>query len=139
MGTENHAERHERSPVCFDLPLDRCQSVRIVCQPHGIQIDRGLSPKTFHRNLDEPSTHYVPHNPEKPASSQQCLSAAKTSLGGRPDQLPALILMVLASACSALGMVSRSTPFARLASILSASKSPDSVKSHSKSPTWYSW
>src|SRR5215211_7427154 len=55
------------------------------------------------------------------------------------DQLPALILMVLASACSALGTVSRSTPFVRLASILSESKSPDNVNSHSKSPTWYSW
>jgi hypothetical protein len=47
--------------------------------------------------------------------------------------------MVRAAACSALGTISRSTPLVRLASILSASKSPDSVKSHSKSPTWYSW
>ena len=55
------------------------------------------------------------------------------------DQRPALIFIVLASACSALGTISRSTPFVSVASILSASKSPDSVKSHSKSPTWYSW
>jgi len=43
-------------------------------------------------------------------------------LGGGADQLPALILMVLASACSALGTVSRSTPFVRLASILSGQR-----------------
>ena len=35
----------------------------------------------------------------------------------QPHQLPALILMVLASACSALGIITRSAPFVRLASI----------------------
>jgi hypothetical protein len=44
----------------FDLPLDRCQSVRVIWQPHGIQMVRGLSPKTFHRNLDELSAHDLP-------------------------------------------------------------------------------
>jgi hypothetical protein len=62
-----------------------------------------------------------------------------SSSGQAEHQLPGLILIVLAAACSALGTVNRSTPFVRLASILSASKSPDSVKSHSKSPIWYSW
>src|SRR5688572_189294 len=67
--------------------------------------------------------------------SHGCLS----SRGQTEHQLPGLILIVLAAACSALGTVNRSTPFVRLASTLSASKSPDSVKSHAKSPIWYSW
>ena len=82
---------------------------------------------------------------EFPPTMRSLAAQAAQQLGplievrGSDHQLPALILIVLASACSTLGIVSRSTPFARLASIFSASKSPESVKSHSKSPIWYSW
>src|SRR5829696_2536296 len=98
------------------------------------------------------SLRHAPHPPPRPplmipgrtlsdSVAERVVPASTLHTDGMSgaDQLPALILMVLASACSALGTVSRSTPFVRLASILSESKSPDSVKSHAKSPTWYSW
>src|SRR3954466_10708954 len=52
---------------------------------------------------------------------------------------PAAILMVRAAGCYERGIVRRSTPSLKRASIRSGSKSPESVNSHCKSPTWYSW
>ena len=49
FGNRSESLSSDHALAELDLPLDCCQSVRVIWLPHGIQMDRGLSPKTFHR------------------------------------------------------------------------------------------
>src|SRR5688572_5428909 len=109
-GTETEA-RTRRLKVKIEGLRRQMQSLREMGQQVEAAPDQQISLTALSQNA---MPYLTGHSSRGPAFQEV-----------QRDQLPALIFIVLASACSALGTISRSTPFVSVASILSASKSPD--------------